>query len=248
MSAQPNGGRVAGLWRYPVSSLAGESLAEMTVGAGGADGDRMFGLFDATTGDVARPDSSSKWHGAPRIATRLGRAGSLQIRVPDGEWLAAPGEDADRAASAFLGFAATVRPFGGNPDSQSGAPAAPRYVKEPIHLLTTASLAEVKRLHPAGDLNPCRFRPNLLVDLRPEPGRFPETEWVGRRIAIGALELTVTEACRRCGFTIIAQDGLASDPDILRTLVKHNAHNLGVYCTVTRPETARLGDAMRFIA
>jgi len=34
----------------------------------------------------------------------------LQVRTPGGEWLAAPGEAADRAASAFLGFQASIRP------------------------------------------------------------------------------------------------------------------------------------------
>ena len=81
--------------------------------------------------------------------------------------------------------------------------------------------------------------------MQPVAGRFPETEWIGRKIAIGELELTVTEPCRRCGFTIIAQEGgVDSDPDILRTLVKNNAHNLGVYCTVDRPGDGA-GSAMR---
>ena len=125
----------------------------------------------------------------------------------------------------------------------------PRYRKAPIHLLTTAALAELKRLHPQGNPDPRRFRPNILVDMQPVAGRFPETDWIGRRIAIGALELSVTEPCRRCGFTIIAQEGgVGSDPDILRTLVRNNARNLGVYCAVTRPGTVRAGDAMRFIA
>ena len=81
--------------------------------------------------------------------------------------------------------------------------------------------------------------------MQPVAGRFPETEWIGRKIAIGDLELTITDPCRRCGFTIIAQEGLNNDPNILRTLVKKNAHNLGVYCQVTRPGEVRVGDAMR---
>ncbi|MEW9805890.1 MOSC domain-containing protein [Mesorhizobium sp. ZMM04-5] len=239
-------GLVSGLWRYPASSLAGQSVDEMAVDAAGAEGDRLFGLVDASTGEIASPDADRKWHGAPLIAARIGEGGGLEVMVPGGNWLPAPGEAADRAASAFLGFAVSIRPYRQD-RAREGIVAAPRYIKDPIHLLTTASLAEVRRLHPTGDPDTRRFRPNILVDLQPAAGRFPETEWVGRRIAIGALELTVTEACRRCGFTIIAQDGLANDPDILRTLVKHNAHNLGVYCAVTRPGRIRLGDAMRLI-
>jgi uncharacterized protein YcbX len=241
LSAQGEIGRVACLWRYPASSLAGERLSHITVGTDGVEGDRLHGLVDATTGEIARPDAARKWHGVPRIETRL-QAGTLEVRIPGGAWLPAPGEDADRAASALLGFEASIRPF-----VEGTSLPAPRYRKAPIHLLTTASLAELKAQHPAGDPDPRRFRPNILVDMQPVAGRFPETEWIGRKIAIGNVELTVSEPCRRCGFTIIAQDGFDNDPDILRTLVRKNAHNLGVYCEVTRPGEIRAGDAMRFV-
>lgn len=213
----------------------------MAIGNGGADGDRLFGLIDADTGDIARPDANPKWHKVPRILARLSGE-NLEIRVPGGAWQSAPGPEADRAASAFLGFNAAIRRY----EEDTILP-APRYAKSPIHLLTTASLAELKAQHPGGDPDPRRFRPNILVDMPPAEGHFPETEWIGRRLAVGGLELTVKEPCRRCGFTIIAQDGFDSDPDILRTLVRKNRHNIGVYCDVTRPGTVRIGDAMRFI-
>ena len=197
--------------------------------------------MDVATGEIARPDAARKWHGVPQIETRL-KAGRLEVRIPGGEWLAAPGEEADRAASAFLGFEASIRPF----EEGTSLP-APRYRKAPIHLLTTASLAELKALHPAGDPDPRRFRPNILVDMQPVAGRFPETEWIGRKIAIGDVELTITDPCRRCGFTIIAQDGFDNDPDILRTLVRNNAHNLGVYCEVTRPGEITKGAMLSFV-
>lgn len=241
MSAPGEIGRVAGLWRYPASSLAGERLGSITVGPDGVDGDRLYGLVDTATWDIARPDAAKKWHGVPRIGTRLA-AGRLEVCIPGGAWLAAPGEEADRAASAFLGFEASIRPF-----EVGTRLTAPRYKKAPVHLLTTASLAELNALHPAGDPDPRRFRPNILVDMQPVAGRFPETEWIGRKIAIGEVELTVSEPCRRCGFTIIAQDGFDNDPDILRTLVRKNAHNLGVYCEVTRPGKITTAAVLSFV-
>jgi uncharacterized protein YcbX len=241
LSASGEIGRVAGLWRYPASSLAAERLNSIAVSHDGIEGDRLYGLVDAATGEIAKPDAAKKWHGVPRIETRLA-AGRLEVRIPGGAWMAAPGENADRAASAFLGFEASIRPS----EEGTNLP-APRYSKAPIHLLTTASLAELKAQHPAGDPDPRRFRPNILVDMQPVAGRFPETEWIGRKIAIGEVELTITDPCRRCGFTIIAQDGFDNDPDILRTLVRKNAHNLGVYCDVMRPARIKVGDAMRFM-
>jgi uncharacterized protein YcbX len=241
-------GHVAELWRYPASSLGGEALDTVTVGADGADGDRLYGLVDSASSEIARPDTNAKWHKVPRILARLTQGRALEVLVPGGEWLSAPGEACDRAVSAYLGFDAAIRPFEGErPAGYSGTFATARYKKAPVHLLTTASLARLKALYPAGNVDSRRFRPSVLVNMPEVEGVFPETEWTGRRIAIGELELTVVEPCRRCGFTIIAQERLDYDPEILRTLVRHNRHNLGVYCRVDRPGRIEIGDTMHLL-
>ncbi|MDX8502551.1 MOSC domain-containing protein [Mesorhizobium sp. VK4C] len=248
MTGQAALGTVSQLWRYPASSLAGERLDAISVGTSTVDGDRMFGLVDATDNEIARPDRDAKWHKVPRIRTRLSNDRDLEVAVPGGDWLSAPGAECDRAVSAYLGFTASIRPFGQEnaPPAYSGPLTQARYRKAPIHLLTTASLARLKALHPEGAADPRRFRPNIVVDMDPVEGSFPETEWIGRKLAVGDLLLTVSEPCRRCGFTIIAQDGFDNDPGILRNLVRHNAHNIGVYCTVDRPARVEIGAPMRF--
>lgn len=238
-------GRVAKLWRYPVSSLGGEPMRELAVRPDGVDGDRLFGLIHKATEEIARPDRGPQWHAVPRIMARLVGRQKLQIATPDSDWIDAPSADADLAASAFLGFEAAVLAFDGTSADEPGFKS--RYDKSPIHLLTTASMARLKSLHPEGNPDPRRFRPNILVDLPPTDGSFPETEWIGRRLEIGELGLTIAEPCRRCGFTIIAQDGFDHDPGILRNLVRHNTHNMGVYCTVNRPGKVEIGDEMRLV-
>ncbi|TPN59138.1 MOSC domain-containing protein [Mesorhizobium sp. B1-1-4] len=241
-------GRVAELWRYPASSLAGERLETIAVGTESIEGDRMFGLVDASDNEIARPDREPKWHKVPRIRTRLTGDRRLEIAVPGADWLAVPGVESDRAVSDYLGFPASIRPFGleNAPPAYAGPLTEARYRKAPIHLLTTASLARLKALHPQGTPDPRRFRPNIVIDMAAVEGTFPETEWIGRKLAVGDLLLTISEPCRRCGFTIIAQDGFDDDPAILRNLVRHNAHNLGVYCTVDRAASVKVGDGMRF--
>jgi len=242
-------GSVSQLWRYPASSLAGERRDAIMVGPAGMAGDRMFGLVDTSDNEIARPDREAKWHKVPRIRTRLANDRDLEVAVPDGDWLVAPGTECDGAVSAYLGFAASIRPFSREnaPPAYAGPVTQARYTKAPIHLLTTASLARLKAQHPDGAADARRFRPNIVVDMAAMEGSFPETEWIGRKLAIGDLLLTISEPCRRCGFTIIAQDGFDNDPAILRNLVRHNAHNLGVYCTVDRPAGIKVGDAMRFL-
>ncbi|MER9252920.1 MOSC domain-containing protein [Mesorhizobium sp. M0598] len=246
---QPALGAVTELWRYPASSLAGEFQQAISVDWHTVEGDRLFGLVDTSTDEIARPDREAKWHKVPRIRTRLSQAGRLEVAIPDGRWLSAPGAQSDRAICAYLGFAASIRPFrreNAAPD-YAGPLLTERYVKAPIHLLTTASLARLKVLHPEGTADARRFRPNIVVDMPEVEGSFPETEWIGRKLAIGDLLLTISEPCRRCGFTIIGQDGFDHDPAILRSLVRHNAHNLGVYCTVDRPARVEIGATMRLL-
>ncbi|CCV04662.1 MOSC domain containing protein [Mesorhizobium metallidurans STM 2683] len=249
MPAATETGTVSELWRYPASSLAGERQDVIAVGKETIDGDRLFGLVDASNNEIARPDREAKWHKVPLIRTRLSGDRALDIAVPGGDWLTAPGDESDYAVSAYLGFAASIRPF----RQENAAPAytgpltAERYRKAPIHLLTTASLARLKALHPEGSPDSRRFRPNIVVDMAAVEGSFPETEWIGRKLAIGDLLLTISEPCRRCGFTIIAQDGFDHDPAILRNLVRHNAHNMGVYCIVDRPARVEIGAPMRFV-
>src|SRR5487761_1178271 len=44
--------RVAHLWRYPVKSMQGEQCQELVLAAGGALGDRAYGVLDEDAGVV----------------------------------------------------------------------------------------------------------------------------------------------------------------------------------------------------
>ncbi|MDG5805741.1 MOSC domain-containing protein [Streptomyces ossamyceticus] len=53
-----------------------------------------------------------------------------------------------------------------------------------LHLVTTATLTRLRSAYPAGDFDPRRFRPNLVIDTPGEPG-FTEDAWIGVRLRIG---------------------------------------------------------------
>jgi hypothetical protein len=44
--------------------------------------------------------------------------------------------------------------------------------------------------------------------------------------------------------TLIAQPGLSADPEVLRTVVRHNRRNLGIYCDVITPRTLEIGSVV----
>ena len=84
------------------------------------------------------------------------------------------------------------------------------------------------------------------------PG-FPETEWIGREVAVGdTVRLRLAKHDTRCVMTTLAQGDLPQDVDVLRTLVRHNRIQLGAdsglypcagaYAVVGNPGKLRRGD------
>lgn len=237
-------GWVAQLWRYPVSSLTGTLLETAEVVRTGMAGDRRYGVVRLEDREPAEP-SMTPWKTLVGVRSRL-EGEALSIAVPGGGWRDAPSPEADADLSAYLGFPAALRPFDAEgPDGATAPFAFPRYDRAPIHLLTTASLARLKALHPQAVADVRRFRPNILVDMPEVEGQFPETEWIGRSLLLGEVRLIITEPCRRCGFTIIAQEGFDEDAEILRSLVRNNRSNIGVYCRVEEGGELRAGDSVR---
>ena len=114
----------------------------------------------------------------------------------------------------------------------------------PIHVLTTASLDMMARLNPTAKWEMRRFRPNFLIETRADIKGLVETEWGGRKLHVGGVELRCEIPTVRCGMTIQAQAGLEKDPSILRTIVRDADQNLGVYASVVGAGEVRVGDVV----
>ncbi len=237
-------GRVAALWRYPVSSLGGERLESCAVDATGLAGDRDWGLADRDSGETAFPESKRRWRPAPQIRARS-LADGLKLDFPDGSSL--PAKAADDALAAHFGFPVMLRPHAADAaETATAGPLKPRYERHPIHILTTASLSALQAILPDSAIDVRRFRPNLVLDL-PDAEGFAETGWIGRLVAIGEVRIRIVDPCVRCAFTTLAQGGLPLDPAVLMTIAKRNATHLGVLCTVETPGEIRVGDAVRVL-
>jgi uncharacterized protein YcbX len=117
----------------------------------------------------------------------------------------------------------------------------------PIHLLTTASLATMARLNPNATWDMRRFRPNFLIETDPQIKGLVESEWSGRKLRVGGVELKCEIPTVRCGMTIQAQNGFKKDPSILRTIVKDADQNLGIYASVVSDGAVRVGDVVELI-
>jgi uncharacterized protein YcbX len=114
-----------------------------------------------------------------------------------------------------------------------------------VHILTTATLDELRKFYPKGRVEARRFRPNIVVSTPPEVSGFVEKDWIGKVLCIGdAVKLKITIPCGRCVMTTLAQADLPKDSEILRTAVKHNNAQVGVYASVIQGGKIRRGDAI----
>jgi uncharacterized protein YcbX len=226
-------GHVAGLWRYPVKSMAAEQADSAEVSWNGLAGDRRWAFI--RDGQVRsgfpwltireRPEMARY---RPRFAEPGRPDGSLVlVRTPS----AAVFDVAAPALAAELGPGVRVI------KQDRGV-----FDTIPLSLLTTQALAGLSRLAGIG-LAAGRFRPNLLVDA-PVGGfpEFPEDAWVGRVLRIGGLRMRVDQHDQRCVVPNIDPVTLRPSSVILRTIARERGNRFGVYGSTVEPGRVAVGD------
>jgi uncharacterized protein YcbX len=110
----------------------------------------------------------------------------------------------------------------------------------PVHFLTTASLRAAGALHPEGQWDVRRFRPNVLIEV--DGDEFVEDEWTS--VTIGDVVLEVYKRTTRCAITARAQPGLDDDLEVPRSLARNRSAKLGVYARVRTAGTIAPGDGV----
>jgi len=216
--------------RYPVKSMAGESLTSVEIDARGLAGDRWHAVVDGD-GKLSSGKHSSRFRRRDAIFDFASRTTGQGVRVtgPGGEWAA--GEPAlDRALSDVMGDPVRVLAEGVTPHQDAGE----------LSLVGTASL-EWCREHHGVDADRRRIRPNLVIDTS-EP--FVEETWSGA-LSIGGARLTVVRRIERCRMVDIAQEGLAREGGWLKALTETREMSLGIYLDVAEPGTLQVGDEVR---
>jgi uncharacterized protein len=92
-----------------------------------------------------------------------------------------------------------------------------------------------------------RFRPNILLRLlRPVP--FLEDEWLGGVLQFGkgidAPAISVTMRDVRCSMVNFDPDTAHPAPEVLKSVVRANQNNAGIYGTVTRVGQLSVGQTV----
>jgi uncharacterized protein YcbX len=227
-------GRLSEIWRYPVKSMAGESLPSADVSWQGLAGDRRWAFIRP---DIPRSGFSwltirqqpRMWHYHPGFADPGDPDRSPTIvRTPDGREL----DVTDPRLAAELGDdLRVIKQDRGIFDSL------------PLSLITTRSIADLEGLLELadGELGARRFRPNLLVEPYGADG-FPEDGWLGAVLRIGSMRMRVDRQDPRCVVITVDPDRLVSSPAVLRTVVQQRRTFLGVYGSTVTPGTVSVGD------
>jgi uncharacterized protein YcbX len=222
-------GHIEAIYRYPVKSMAGESLELARLGWHGLDGDRRFAFRRKDDRGGFPWLTAGKLPDLVRFAPqrRDPAQGDIpsHVRTPDGADLPIFGEE----LAAEIG-------------RRNGAPVQMMQLRQgifdeaSISVIASATMQEIARL--AGrSLDIRRFRPNIVVRLlRPTP--FQEDQWLGGALSFGephdSPAVAVTTRDVRCSMINLDPDSAESAPEVLKAVVAANQNNAGIYAAVTQ--------------
>ena len=236
-------GHISELVRYPVKSMAGIATESAVLGWHGLDGDRRFAF--RRLGE----DSGFPWLTAGRLPQlllyhplglddRTGEPLPTHVRTPAGEQLELRGEALAGEIAARHGKAVEMM------NLKHGI-----FDDAMVSVITRATMEHISS--DAGvELDTRRFRANIVLDTGdPEP--FQEDAWVGGRLVFGDGEpgpaVSVTTRDVRCAMINFDPDTAVQDARLMKTVVRLNENNAGVYGTVVQTGTLRVGQAVSVV-
>ena len=236
-------GHVRGLVRYPVKSMAGNATESAFVGWHGLDGDRRFAFRRLGV------DGGFPWLTASRLPELIlyhplavdestGEPLPTHIRTPAGSHLGLRSAELASEIAARHGSGVELMKLdNGIFDDAS------------VSVISRATIAGIGR-SVGVDLDGRRFRANIMLETH-DPGPFEENGWVGGRLVFGDREprpaVSVTARDVRCMMINLDPDTGTQDARVLKTVVRLNANNAGVYGTVVQTGTIRVGHPVSLI-
>jgi uncharacterized protein len=234
------------VWRYPVKSLGGQRVAASMADERGLLGDRLWAVRDEDGKLGSGKDSlrfrrmegllsvSARYPGEPRIT---------EIEPPVVIGPQGTEHPVESGAADEL-----LREVTGRPDvkvCREGA--VPHFDEVALSLIGTATLDWLQAELPYVEIDPRRFRVNLVIGTD-EP--FIEESWLDRDIRLGGSEDAVHAAfdrvLQRCVMVGMAQPGLSESGEVLKRLGGRTTRPvcLALGGFITRPGVIRAGDLM----
>ena len=236
-------GHVAELVRYPVKSMAGTATESAFLGWHGLAGDRRFAF--RRPGD----ESGFPWLTASRLAELLlyhpfgvdestGEPLPTHVRTPAGTAVELRSAELRNEIAERCGISVELMKL------KHGI-----FDDAPVSVISLATIAGIE-CEAGADLDRRRFRANIVLDTGDtEP--FLEDRWVGGTLVFGDKEsgpaVSVTMRDVRCVMINLDPDTGAQDPRALKTVVRLNKNNAGVYGTVVRTGPILVGQTVSLV-
>jgi uncharacterized protein len=236
-------GHVCELVRYPVKSMAGTATSSAFLGWHGLDGDRRFAF--RRVGD----DSGFPWLSASRVAELLlyhpfgldestGEPLPTHVLTPSGRKLELRSADLQSEIAERLGSNVELMKL------KNGI-----FDDAPVSVISLVTIAGIA-FEAGFELDRRRFRANIVL----ETGNgtpFLEDGWVGGTLIFGDSDsgpaVTVTARDVRCTMVNLDPETATQDPRVLKTVVRLNKNNAGVYGAVVQTGTIRVGDPVTIV-
>jgi uncharacterized protein len=203
---------VAGLWRYPVKSLAGEPLQVATLTPSGIAGDRIVHVCGPEGVRTAR-----RHHRLLALDGALGPDACPRIN----------GHPWDSADALTL-----IKQAAGDDAWLEAWEGLERFDILPLLVATDGAVAAFGR-----DIR--RLRPNILIG---GVEGMAEREWEGAQLRIGDTVIRLDALRGRCVMTTVDPDTLDRDPRVLKDIVRRFGGRLTLDADVVRGGTVRVGD------
>ena len=225
-------GRVVGLWRYPVKSMAAEPLTEVDVSWHGFSGDRRWAFIrDGVTHSgfpwLTLRERRDLNHYRPSFVdpTQPDKSATI-VRTPSGV-------DYDVTDPAL---AAEICPQGARVIRQDRGV----FDTFPLSLITTQTVARLGEMVGV-ELDVRRFRPNIVIESA-EDAPFLEDSWVGCVLRIGGIRMRVDKRDGRCVVITIDPVTTERNADVFRAVARDRQGCLGVYGSTVQPGRAAVND------
>ncbi len=231
-------GRITQIFRYPVKSMAGESLDVARLGWQGIEGDRRFALRRIADKSAFPFLTASKLPGLLLYKPfRLDGNGDelhpTHVRTPDGKEYQLQSDELREEISRRHGSDVELM------NLKHGI-----FDESPISVITLSTVHGIER-ESGRDLDLRRFRPNIVIETKtPEP--FEENSWLGRTLMLGegncAIGITLKD--ERCVMVNLDPDTAEKDSEVMKTIVRLNQNYAGVYGAVVRAGEVRVGQVV----
>ncbi|MEP7145793.1 MAG: MOSC N-terminal beta barrel domain-containing protein [bacterium] len=230
-------GRIKAIFRYPVKSMAGMELTAAKLGFHGIEGDRRF-AFRRMTEQGGMP-----WLTASRLPEMILFKPFHQqniddpvlshVRTPEGISLELRSMELSLEISRRLGSEVQLMHL------RNGI-----FDEASVSLISNETISKIEKVSELS-LDIRRFRPNFLIETN-SGNPFEEDSWIGRTFFFGeepdgpTVSLTLRD--KRCVMVNFDPDTARSDPNVMKSIIKLNENNAGVYGTVTKVGNIMVGD------